>query len=345
MQPVRLLFLVTVGVTACTIEVNGSFERPAPTNPASASSTDGKQEAGPDAAAPRPDAPAPEDAAPPAIDEPVMAGSDARDGDAPLSRACHPRLMRAVADPSFKQRDTMPPTCSIDEHGTLAMSYPTVDNCPVFSDKQRPYRACYFGQNEDVSAFHRGRGLFEARYCFEGPLFDDVNIWFDTQAEPSTALTFLRLHRTDDATARSCRRVLLSVNDSCVSEGKCNAGCVDTRAPAADAAPAMIDATADDAGGDGAASGDGPVQSAGLLSCESFQRVKVRITAEWCQCPSGCARPRRAEVRLLSLVYYPEDCVCTSNRDCGPGTYCRKDALPADADCWKRGDCQGVCTP
>lgn len=295
-----------------------------------------------DVAATSPDAPVDWAVTPDAPDD---GGRPDAAEDAPRApRSCQPRSVRAVYEPFFGQKNTPAPVCEVDRDGVLTMTYETVPGCPVYEDRQRPYRACYFGQNEDVVAFQRGQGLFEARYCFEGPLYEDLNIWFDTQTNPSVALTFARLHRADDSTKRSCRTVLFSVGDSCISEGKCNAACVDGGVAEPDASD-PVDAT----GGDGGASvdADGGSDATRAPACARFERVKVRITTEWCQCPpKGCVRPLNAQVQLRSLLYHAEECLCDSDSDCDPGTFCRRDALSPEASCWTRpGGCRGVCAP
>lgn len=331
-----LLLAALVGEACFTVK--GSYERPQPQEPVNVVTRDAATES--------PDSASADDATA------DLLGSGAR-----AAPACHPRSLRGVAVSNFQEAHTPPPMCAIDETGVVSMSYATFPECPVFQDPGGPsgdYRACYFGQNEDVSAFERGRGLFEARYCFDGPLYENLNVWFDTQSEPSTPLRLMRLLRGDDPTVHDCRTMLLSLEDSCISafdRPNCGIPCSD-EGPA-DGGPVEAGAGADGrAGGDaspdgGSDGGEGGSTIAPPTSCTAFQRVKVRITTEYCQCPQeGCVRPPTARVRLLSLVYFPDDCLCSTDVDCEAGTFCRKDALSPTADCWRQpGGCRGVCEP
>ena len=263
-------------------------------------------------------------------------------GDGSATKAtCRPRPMQAVTTSHFEEAHTPAPMCAIDESGVVSMSYQTFAGCPTFDDNGQQsgdYRACYFGQNEDVSAFERGSGLFEVKFCFDGPLYENLNLWFDTQAEPSTPLRLMRLLRGDDSTPSSCRTMLLSLQDSCISafEPTCGVACRDD---------VSLDAGPADGGGGSLDGGNAPPPV--MTACASFRRVKVRVTTEYCQCPSeGCPRPATANVRLLSLVYYPEDCLCATDADCSAGTFCREDALSPDATCWdSAAGCRGICSP
>jgi hypothetical protein len=268
---------------------------------------------------------------------PVMQPFDGSTATPDTARAikaqCHPRAVRAVTTSQFEEPHTPVPACTVDDTGAVDMSYMTFAGCPQFIDDGKPsgdYRACYFAQNEDVSQFERGRGLFAVKLCFDGPLFEDLNLWFDTPA-PSVPMRLMRLVRGDDPTPRSCRTLFLSLEDSCSSafdQVTCGAKCSD-------------DAAADGAVADAGDAGVPPTP------CAAFERVRVRMTAEYCVCPgNNCVRPPTADVRLTSLVYYPDDCLCTADDDCEAGTFCRKDALSPDASCWKTAaGCRGICAP
>ncbi len=297
-------------------------------------------------------------------DTPAEAGTDAGvpgvspDAGDRRTIACHPRPVRVVAADHFQELHTPAPTCEIDESGVMSMSYATFEGCPVFIDDGKPsgdYRACYFGQNEDVSDFERGLGRFQVTFCFDGPLFEDLNMWFDTGAPPSTPLRLMRLVRGDDTTPRSCRTAILSLQESCASAfatPNCGLKCSDA-IPDAGAEEVGVrsnsDAEAPDVGSPDGVDGDsdGGQGAPTPTACSVFERVKVRVTTEYCQCPTaGCVRPATANVSVLSLVYYPESCLCDRDSDCGAGTFCRKDAVPADAPCWTTGDgCRGICAP
>jgi hypothetical protein len=263
------------------------------------------------------------------------------------SALCHPRPMRFVTTSHFEEPHTSAAICEIDDQGVFTMSYGYPKDqkwCPLYEQadgsKSGPYRACFFSQNEDVSDFERGYGLYEVRFCFEGPLFENLDLWFNAQAD-GTPLSVMRLHSADDATRSSCQTMFLSFLDGCTTYGKtqCGRPCSDVLTPDA----GLISGGAHPSGSDAA------TLATSATACSSFQRVKARLTTEYCtECATGdtCARPEGVEIRLLSLVYYPSECLCQDDRDCATGTFCRKDGLSLDADCWKDASgCRGICVP
>jgi hypothetical protein len=259
--------------------------------------------------------------------------------------ACHPRLIRAVATDGFAEPHTAPPTCEIDGDGILTMAYETVVGCPVYQTdggpSSPPYRACYFAQNEDLSAFYRNAGMIEARYCITAPLFDAVDVWMDRESsDPAVdgmALRAMQLQAPEIPMSSSmsettCRTVAFSLAESCGGLSGCGAPCVE---PAANGASVSDAGRLPDAGA-----------SASATSCAALERVRLRLTTEYCPktcTETTCVRANPAQIQLLSFTYYPEDCRCASDGDCAPGTFCRKDGIPTTASCWSAGGCRGIC--
>ena len=354
-------WLMAMTLTAGCITVTGSYERPPDVVDAGSSSN----------AADLPDERTPDSTSEGAVDLPSdepetgsepegsIDGSGGELADVrPPAPTCHPRSIRALTPappdkPGFSEGDGAPPTCEIDDSGVLVMTYTPQDGCPIHKDTAghdvTPYRACYFAQNEDLSAFFQNRGVLEAHYCYTGPLFDALDIWMERESSDpkgnGTALRAVQLQRPEDMmtnsrTTTTCRTVAFSLQESCGALTSCSLQpCVDSGAR--DAGTGGGGAGGADAGGP-----DGGATAVASSSCALLQRVRIRLTTEYC--PPGCdvtscVRPKPVQVRLLSFVYYPEECRCLTDDDCATGTHCRKDSLPPMASCWSAGGCRGIC--
>jgi hypothetical protein len=242
------------------------------------------------------------------VGSPTVALNDAG-VDEPARSTCRGHAVRPVG-PGPSGDDPVPPSCLVGEDGSLTMSYVT-SSCPDV----RPYRGCEISKRQDLSAFDAGQGVWQAEVCLDGAITDTINVWYEVSNGPRKYFNLAQ-----PGAAGGCRTVFISPLDSCLGSGTCGPRC-----------PTVKD---EPAGSDG--------------GCLEFTDSTLLLMSEWCVCPSGgCPPPSKVTIKLLSLSYLSNDCLCSGDTDCTESQkLCRKDAWPDGAGCKNTtGGCRGVCLP
>jgi hypothetical protein len=246
--------------------------------------------------------------------------------DAPttVGDPCRPiELIPSRQRPIVYQNDTgtrrLAPSCEIDEHGVVTMTYTPLDCSPP----DVWWAGCAFAGNLDLVDFDaqqgRGTGVVAIKLCVKNFVPSALNLRYGSAAfsGPGHTKWMPVINGQELFAGDGCRVVYLSPQDACYAYDRCGArsGC-------------YVDET----------------MTPPVTQCDDFSRSEISIVDEFCAPHAAATEP--TVVTIEKVTYFPQGCMCDNTSTCHAPRVCRRDGWPTTAQCDLGGDkCPGVCAP
>jgi hypothetical protein len=239
-------------------------------------------------------------------------------------RACAARrigLSESGASGRLSGNSASLPTCALDDDGRVTLEYDVTEACA----RPEPYRGCVVASHQDIARFIGGEGLFEVELCVEGELDGALNIWlqdrdYGADFDPALRLNLAMVDQGEPFTSGRRRKWFraddIGTSSRCVASMPSEAGACSTATPAA--------AIANDS--------------------SAFQDAQIQLLAEWCDESKVTGEMGHVVVTLVSLTYFPADCLCSSDGQCAGRGVCQADYWTETACCRCDTACPGVCS-
>jgi hypothetical protein len=205
------------------------------------------------------------------------------------------------------------PECRITEDGAAILKFSQY--C-----EDAPHHGCQIAEGQDFSMFDNeqgGQGLLEVRFCVEGTSDGAINLRYEAGTRK-----FFRLLPMGEILSNGCRTTYLAPADACAPEG-CPTNCM-TDGGVGDGPP---DAPAD--------------EDASTLQCPQFRSSNLVVMSEWCGETPGDS-PGPVQIKIISITYYPKECLCDDGLGCPAAHICRRDGWHNKSACGSH--CPGICT-